>query len=305
MGAMDEQGQKSLRLQASAKINLTLDVGRLRPDGYHEISSVMQTVDLADTLDFTATPQGIAVTCTPPGAAPDGPSNLAHQALRLLGDRSANGAVGGIDLLITKRIPAAAGLGGGSSDAAAALKGANALYGLKLTEVELISLAARLGSDVAFFIRGGAALAQGRGETVTALSAAGLLGKPQWLVLVRPEAEVSTAEIYARCRPEQSGGALWTARFLSAAARGDRDGMLAGMNNDLEAVTAAICPQVYALKARLEQLGAERALMSGSGPAVFGVFPGEEEARAAARRLEGDGGQVFVCRTTRSGERPG
>jgi 4-diphosphocytidyl-2-C-methyl-D-erythritol kinase len=302
---MDEQGRKSLQLQANAKINLTLDVGRLRPDGYHEISSVMQTVDLVDTLDFTATPEGITVTCTPPGAAPDGPSNLAHQALQSVADRAANGPVGGINLHIIKRIPAAAGLGGGSSDAAAALKGANALYGLKLTDVELISLAARLGSDVAFFIRGGAALAQGRGETVSVLPPWGLLGKPQWLVLVKPEAGVSTAEIYARCPKEQGGGALWTTRFVSAAARGDRDGMLASMNNDLEAVTAAVCPQVYDLINRLEQLGAERALMSGSGPTVFGVFPGEEEARTAARRLEGGPEQVFVCRTTMSGKQPG
>ena len=289
---MVEQGQNSLQLQAYAKVNLTLDVGRLRSDGYHEINSVMQTVGLADTLTFTAVPTGITVTCTPPGAAPDGPPNLAYQALQSLADR----LPGGIDLQITKRIPVAAGLGGGSSDAAAALKGANALYGLQLTAIELASLVARLGSDVAFFVRGGTALAQGRGEVVTVLPTL----RPQWLVLVKPPGTVSTAEIYARFQPGQTS--TYTARFLAAVARGDRDKMLAYMGNDLEPVTAAAFPQVTALKARLEQLGAERALMSGSGPTVFGVWPGEEEARAAARQLEGGSEQVFVCRMTRPGE---
>jgi 4-diphosphocytidyl-2-C-methyl-D-erythritol kinase len=281
----------SLVLQAHAKINLTLDVDRLRPDGYHEIKSVMQTVSLADTLIFNRA-DGFAVTCTPPGAAPDGRSNLAYQALQTLADR----LPGGIQLQIDKRIPTAAGLGGGSSDAAAALKGAVALYDLHLTEVELISLAARLGSDTAFFIRGGTALAEGRGDVISVLPTL----KPQWLVLVNPGFPVATAEVYARYRPEQKPP--WTPRFLAAVARGNRDGMLACMGNDLEPVTAADHPEVLAIKARLLQLGAERSLMSGSGPTVFGVFPGEEEARSAARQLEGEWKQVFVCRMTRPGE---
>lgn len=293
---MVEQGKQSLQLQAYAKVNLTLDVGRQRDDGYHEINSVMQTVGLADTLTLTAVPEGITVACTPPGAAPDGTSNLAYQALQSLADR----LPGGIDLQITKRIPTAAGLGGGSSDAATALKGANTLYDLHLTEVELASLAACLGSDVAFFLRGGTALAQGRGEVVTALPTGCLLGAPQWLVLIRPAFAVPTAQVYARYQPGFSQA--WTTRFLAAVIRGDRDRMLACMGNDLEPVIAAAYPQVPALKARLEQLGAERALMSGSGPTVFGVWPGEDEARAAARQLDGGSEQVFVCRMTRPGE---
>jgi 4-diphosphocytidyl-2-C-methyl-D-erythritol kinase len=202
---------------------------------------------------------------------------------------------GGVDLQITKRIPAAAGLGGGSSDAASALKAVNILYNLNLTEVELASLAAPLGSDVAFFIYGGTALAQGRGEVVTVLPAL----RPQWLVLVKPEFQVSTAEIYARYQPGQNQA--WTTRWLAAVSRGDREGMLAHMGNDLEPVTVAAYPQVFVLIKRLVQLGASRALMSGSGPTVFGVFPGEEEAVAAARQLDGGSEQVFVCCTTRSG----
>jgi 4-diphosphocytidyl-2-C-methyl-D-erythritol kinase len=287
---MGEQRQSSLQLQAYAKVNLTLDVGRLRSDGYHEINSVMQTVSLADTLILTAVPGGIVVRCTPPGVVPDGPSNLAHRALQSLADR----LPGGVDLQITKRIPAAAGLGGGSSDAAAALMAANTLYSLNLTAVELASLAGRLGSDVPFFIYGGTALAQGRGEVVTALPAL----KVQWLVLVKPELQVSTAEIYARYQPGQNRA--WTTRWLGAVSRGDREAMLASMGNDLEPVTVAVYPEVSILIKCLEQLGAARALMSGSGPTVFGVFPGEEEARTAARQLDGGSEQVFVCCTTNS-----
>jgi 4-diphosphocytidyl-2-C-methyl-D-erythritol kinase len=290
---MVEQEQTSLELLAYAKVNLTLDVGRLRSDGYHEINSVMQTINLADTLILSAAPEGITVSCTPSGAAPDGPANLAYRALESLADRI---APAGVDLRIIKRIPTAAGLGGGSSDAATALKAANALFKLNLTEVELISLAARLGSDVAFFIRGGTALAQGRGETVTVLPTL----RPQWLVLVKPEFQVATAEIYSRYQPGQNR--TWTTWFMAAVSRSDRDGMLANMGNDLEPVAAAAHPQVSVLIKRLEGLGAERALMSGSGPTVFGVFPGEEEARAAARQLDGGGEQVFVCRMIRPGE---
>lgn len=291
---MVEQEQTSLELPAYAKVNLTLDVGRLRSDGYREINSVMQTISLADTLILSTAPEGIAVSCTPPGVAPDGPDNLAYRALESLADRL---APAGVDLRISKRIPTAAGLGGGSSDAATALKAANALFKLHLTELELLSLAARLGSDVAFFIRGGTALAQGRGETVTVLPTL----SPQWLVLVKPEFPVATAEIYARYVPGQNR--TWTTWFLAAVLRGDRDGTLANMGNDLEPVAAAAHPQVADLIKRLQGLGAERALMSGSGPTVFGVFPGEEEARAAARQLDGGGEQVFVCCTTNPGER--
>jgi 4-diphosphocytidyl-2-C-methyl-D-erythritol kinase len=287
---MDEHDHQGLELQAYAKVNLTLDVGRLRSDGYHEIDSVMQTISLSDTLVLKNADSGIRVWCSPSGTAPDGAGNLAYRALELLRDRL---PVAGLELHIIKRIPAAAGLGGGSSDAAAALKAASLLCQLNLTELELISLAGRLGSDVAFFIRGGTALAQGRGETVTVLPAL----RPQWLVLVKPDFEVSTAEVYARYR--SGSNPAWTTRFLAAVSRADRDDMIAHMGNDLEAITAAAHPQVTALIQRLEQLGAERALMSGSGPTVFGVFPGEAEARSAARELDGGPEQVFVCSMVR------
>ncbi len=282
---------KTLRLPAFAKINLTLDVGSRRPDGYHEICSVMQTVSLADSLAFTRLEAGIAVVCPAPGV-PEGSGNLAYRALELLLPR----LPGGVRLEIEKKIPVAAGLGGGSSDAASALKGVNLLYRLGLREEELILYAARLGSDVPFFVLGGTVLARGRGEVVTRLPPF----PSCWLVLVKPGCQVSTREVYARFRPERRDPR--TPRFLAALSRGDRAGMLAALGNDLEEVTAAQHPEVESRRARLEELGAERALMTGSGPTVFGIFPGEKEARFAARQLAGGGDWVFVCRTVNEDE---
>jgi 4-diphosphocytidyl-2-C-methyl-D-erythritol kinase len=246
----------------------------------------MQTVSIADSLAFTRVEEGITVTCASP-AVPAGAGNLAYRALALLLPR----LPGGIRLDIEKRIPMAAGLGGGSSDAAAALRGADLLYRLGLEEEELIRYAARLGSDVPFFILGGTVLARGRGEIVTRIPPL----PSCWLVLVKPDFGVSTGEVYARFRPGR--GEPRTPKFISALARGDRAGMLAALGNDLEQVTVQQYPAVLDRKARLDGLGAEKTLMAGSGPAVFGIFPGESEARFAAEQLAGGTDRVFICRT--------
>ncbi|MGB9791476.1 MAG: 4-(cytidine 5'-diphospho)-2-C-methyl-D-erythritol kinase [Thermacetogeniaceae bacterium] len=282
---------EELRLRAFAKVNLTLDVGGLRPDGYHEIHSVMQTISLADELLFFRTEGGIAVECDSP-EVPAGEGNLAWRALSLLADR----LPGGVRLEIRKRIPVAAGLGGGSSDAAAALKGANALYALGLAEQELLSLAAAVGSDVPFFILGGTVEARGRGEVVRRLPPLPSL----WLVLAKPGCGVSTREVYSAYRP--GFGENRTPLLLAALERGDEEGVLAALGNDLERVTARLCPAVGMLKERLVELGALKAVMTGSGPAVYGVFPGEREARLAAERLRSDCPAVFVCKTVSEGE---
>lgn len=281
---------EELRLRAFAKINLTLDVGGLRPDGYHEIHSVMQTISIADELILSRA-EGIAVECDSP-EVPAGEGNLAWRALRLLADR----LPGGVRLRIRKGIPVAAGLGGGSSDAAAALKGANALYGLGLSEQELLSLAAAVGSDVPFFILGGTVEARGRGEVVRRLPPLPTL----WLVVAKPGFGVSTREVYSAYRPE--GGCKRTPLLVAALERGDAEGVLGALGNDLEQVTGRLFPAVGELKARLEELGALRAVMTGSGPAVYGVFPGEREARLAAERLGSYCPAVFVCKTVSEGE---
>lgn len=276
----------SFCMPAFAKINLTLDVGQKRSDGYHEICSVMQTVDLADTLSFFRTPEGISIDCdslqVPPGSG-----NLAYRALEMLSSRLG----GGVRLEIRKRIPVAAGLGGGSSDAAAALKGANVLYGLGLKEEKLISYAARLGSDVPFFILGGTVLARGRGEKVSRLVPCPEL----WLVLVKPDFGVSTKDVYAHYKPEMSEPR--TPMLLAALERGCRDDVVSSLGNDLEKVTFKLYPEVGILKEKLDSVGSEKSVMAGSGPTVFGVFPGEDEARRAARELQGLKVSVFICKT--------
>ncbi|MDN5365736.1 MAG: 4-diphosphocytidyl-2-C-methyl-D-erythritol kinase [Thermacetogenium sp.] len=283
-------GAGALRVPAYAKINLTLDVGALRPDGYHQVTSVMQTIDLADTLLISVAPAGIEVSCDAPDV-PAGEENLAHRALATLAPL----IPGGIRVDIRKRIPRAAGLGGGSSDAAAALKGANSLYGLGLGERELLAAAAGVGSDVPFFIVGGTALAEGRGELVKRLPTLPVF----WLVVVKPGFGVKTGDIYRLYRESAKGGR--TSLLLRALEAGDRDGIIAALGNDLESVTCALHPEVAALKERLLERGALKAVMAGSGPAVYGIFPGEAEARLAAGELKREmpGADVFLTRTCR------
>jgi len=282
-----------LVLPAFAKVNLTLDVGIKRPDGYHEVLSVMQTIDLWDTLYFEKVPQGITVSCPSPGV-PSGPGNLVYRALELL----ASSFPGGLRVEVRKRIPVAAGLGGGSSDAAAALKAASFLYGLELSEEDLVSYAARIGSDVPFFIIGGTALARGRGEIITPLPEAFQL----WLVLVNPGFGVSTKEVYSRYRL-RGRKKKRTPALLTAIEQGDRRGFLDALGNDLEEVVLSLYPEVGFWKQRLIDLGAEKAVVSGSGPTVFGVFPGEEEAEKARAELSRENKlEVFLCKTvTREG----
>lgn len=279
-------------LPSFAKINLTLDVGGLRSDGYHEITSVLQTISLADTLSLTRISAGIVVSCSASGV-PDGQDNLAYRSLAEISHR----LPGGICVEIEKRIPQGAGLGGGSSNAAAALKGADLLYAIGLAEDELLSAAAVVGSDVPFFILGGTVLARGRGEKVTSVSSLPVL----WVVLVKPPFEVSTGEIYGLYQVKKAEPR--TPSLLDCLEKGDREGILRALGNDLEAVTASLYPEISSIKQRLLQLGALGAMMAGSGPTVFGLFNNKEDALQAAGKLREDDAQldVFTCKTVSAG----
>ncbi len=202
---------------------------------------------------------------------------------------------------IDKRIPPAAGLGGGSSNAAAAIKGADSLYHLGLTEDEMLAAAAEVGSDVPFFILGGTALAKGRGERVKRLSPLPVF----WVVLAKPPFSVSTGEIYRLYEGKKAQAC--TERFLYALQREDIKGMISAMGNDLEPVTIGLYPQIASVKERLLQLGAQAAVMAGSGPTVFGLFGSREQAMqaAAAVREKNEDLHLFVCRTIAGGEREG
>jgi len=280
-----------IKIFASAKINLTLAVLDKRPDGYHEVEMVMQSIALYDTLRIRSQKDGISLTVS--GAdLPLDENNLVWRAATLLQAKAK--VKSGVHIHLAKRIPVAAGLGGGSADAAAALRALNMFWRLGLSQAEMMELGGALGSDVPFCIMGGTALARGRGELLTPLPPAPRLG----LVLVKPPFSVSTAQTYAayagstgRWRPDSK-------TMAAALFHGDVAAITRSLANDLETVTAVKHPEVRQIKDRLLAAGAPGALMSGSGPTVFGLTGDIGAARlVAARYRRSPGEQVLVSQT--------
>lgn len=301
----------SLRLRTPAKVNLGLRVLGRRPDGYHELATVLGAVDLWDTLAFEPGGDGVCLECDFPGIPTDG-SNLVLRAAALLGE-SLPGGLPGVRIRLEKGIPAGRGLGGGSSDAAAALVGLNRLLGLGLGRFALHRLLARVGMDAPFFLYGGSAFAGGRGEQVFPLARAPALA----LVLVIPRFEIRTEDAY-RGLPEsvRSGrdsdpvrmGTL--ARSVAADTRPGEEAFSEcsakdSFPNDLEASTALRESErslsIPEMRRLLTAAGALRTAMSGSGSAVFGVFSGADAATDAAvgisRSVSGRGGRAIATRT--------
>jgi len=280
-------------VEARAKLNLTLDVLGKRPDGYHDLRMVMQSVELADTLTLEENGTGELRVRTNLHFLPANEKNLAAQAA-LRWREARGGAPKGLDIGIEKRIPVCAGMGGGSSDAAAVLRALNELEGAVLSPVELAKIGERVGSDVPYCVVGGTALAEGRGEVLTPLPAL-----PRcWVVLCKPEFSISTPALFAkidsvrlRCRPDTQG-------VLDALAAGDLTGVARRMYNVFEdALPDRQRARVNDIKNALIQCGALGASMSGTGPTAFGLFDGEDAAREALGRLEEFGGEVFLTRT--------
>ncbi|QWV94873.1 4-(cytidine 5'-diphospho)-2-C-methyl-D-erythritol kinase [Geomonas oryzisoli] len=262
---------EKLQLLAPAKVNYRLDVLGKRPDGYHELRMVMQRVALCDDISIalSATP-GIRVTCGKKGV-PDGPGNIAWRAADAL--LKLSGKEVGIDIAIDKRIPVAAGLGGGSSDAATVLMGVNQLLGLGLSDEQLMDIGVKLGADVPFFIFKKTALAEGIGDKLTAMESMPSL----WVVLVNPGIHVPTAWVYQNLVLTEKGPATIISGSYSSAAE------VAGLlSNDLEPVTCGKHPVLNEVKDMLLVAGASGSLMSGSGATVFGIFEDEEVAKKAA-----------------------
>lgn len=269
--------------KAYAKVNLTLAVGEKRPDGYHEVVSVMQRVSLCDTLTAEQTREGITLTCSDP-ALPSGEENLAHRAASLFFRET--GIAGGAALTLEKRIPSQAGLGGGSSDAASVLLALRKLYVPALPDTELETMAAALGSDVPFFIRGGTQLATGRGEVLLPLPPL----TDGWFVIVKPTESFSTPAMYRRldelppaCTPPLPP------------LQGGLPALAAGLFNRFEAAIPA-GSAVWDIKVRLAAHGALASLLSGSGSAVFGLFDTETAARAAVEALRPAWPEIFLAR---------
>ncbi|MCM3639443.1 4-(cytidine 5'-diphospho)-2-C-methyl-D-erythritol kinase [Sporosarcina luteola] len=280
--------------KAPAKINLTLDVLHKRPDGFHEVEMIMTTVDLADRVWLRPSNDGHINMKVSERFVPNDRKNLAYQAADLL--RRKYGIRDGVEITLDKKIPVAAGLAGGSSDAAATLRGLNRLWKLQLSADELAEIGSKIGSDVSFCVHGGTALAKGRGEQIEHLPA-----PPNcWVILAKPSISVSTADIYRNLdvnsiqHPDTTG-------MLEALHSGDYTKMCASLGNVLEPVTMKLHPQVVVLKEKMEQFGADAVLMSGSGPTVFGFVRQEARVSRIYNGLKGFCKEVHAVRMT--GER--
>ncbi len=278
-----------ITLNAYAKINLSLDVvGRLA-NGYHEVRMIMQTVGIHDTLKFEKT-EGEIVLSSDAGELPLGEDNLIYKAARLV--KETYGISGGVKVHLEKRIPVAAGMAGGSTDAAATLKAMNALYDLGLSEEVLCGLGVRLGADVPYCIMGGTALSEGIGEVLTKLAP-----MPKCVLLVaKPDINVSTKEVYQALDSQSVPWHPDVDGMRQAIEEGELEGIYLRLGNVLETVTVAKHPIVSEIKQEMLGNGALGSLMSGSGPSVFGIFDDEEKARAAGECIENKGlaKQVFV-----------
>jgi 4-diphosphocytidyl-2-C-methyl-D-erythritol kinase len=262
----------SLTLSCPAKVNLYLQVVGRRPDGYHDLLTVMQPLSLADELVVTLSEATITLECNRPDLPIDR-DNLAVRAV--FSFQEATSQTFGVHLKLTKHIPVAAGLGGGSSDAAGVLRGLNHLQGRPLDDSRLYQLARRLGADVPFFLLNGPALAQGIGDQLTPVTL-----PAAWFVLVNPGFPVSTAWVYASLQPPFAAPDAVLLNRLAHEHPAD------WLHNDLEAVTLGRYPALSDLKQALLTEGALGALMSGSGPTVFGLFTDAEVAERAASRLK-------------------
>jgi 4-diphosphocytidyl-2-C-methyl-D-erythritol kinase len=291
---------KQFVVHAPAKVNLFFEVLGKRDDGYHEIETLMCPIDLYDTLYFQEEPSGqLELTCrvsgrvgVQDGEIPQGPENLAWRAVDLLRRRA--GVTAGATLRLVKRIPAAAGLGGGSSDAAAALMLANLGWNLGWSRPQLHRLAAELGSDVPFFLSGRPAICRGRGERVDEVAGIGPLN----LVLVRPPAGLATAAVYGACRPAACPNRLTP--LLEALGRGDLRASGRLLFNRLQPAAESLSPWIARLRREFEGMDCLGHGMSGSGTSYYGLCRHARHARRIARRFAANGvGSVFVVRSCR------
>ncbi len=265
-----------LTLKAHAKINLTLEVLGRRDDGYHEVATIMQTVDLHDTVRLTPD-DDITLTCDDPEL--ESADNLAFKAARLL--RSESGYAGGVHISIDKAVPVSAGLGGGSSDAAATLRGLNDLWQLNMTPAQLETLAAKLGSDVPFLLQGGTAIALGRGERIRRLPPADV----RWMVVLTPDVQhigstsSKTAALYDMLTPSNYTRGFLT-RKLEARIRGGGDVPAQFLFNTFDEVAFDAYPGLESCWDTFAGLGAREIHLSGSGPSIYALMPRREVGTA-------------------------
>lgn len=278
-----------VKLKAYAKINLGLDVTGRLPNGYHLVKMIMQSVNIYDVLTLTRTEEGISIS-TDECELPTNEDNLIYKAAKLMFDTYS--LPGGVHIHLVKHIPIAAGMAGGSTDAAATMKGIIQLFHLEVSPAELMKLSVPIGADVPYCILGGTALAEGIGEVLTPL-----LPAPNcYLLVAKPNINVSTKYVYEHLdassdieHPDIDG-------MVEAIKNGSLQGILDRLGNVLETVTVAAHPIISEIKEKMIDFGAAGSMMSGSGPTVFGIFLDEKKAAEAYQYFtdETDLKQVFL-----------
>lgn len=284
---------KEIKLKAFAKINLWLDCLYKREDGYHEIVSVMQAINLYDDIILKKEKNIVVETNHP--LVPDDKRNLAFQAAYLLHTKFPK-RIPGVSISIQKKIPVEAGLAGGSTDAAAVLSGMNKLFALNLSQKELLAIGSQLGSDVPFCLAGPTALAEGRGEKLSPLPTCPEI----WVVLIKPPFGVSTGRVYHNLVLGENESKTKLKEYLKALQEGDKEYIIQNVYNILEKSTFQLYPEIQIIKEHLNSLGAPQLLMSGSGPTLLAFFPKKEEALTFAKKVPKNIGEMFIVRTLNS-----
>lgn len=282
-----------MKIEAPAKINLGLDVIRRRPDGYHEVDMIMQTIDLFDTVTIEKTGEPGIILSTNRLDLPNDEGNLAYRAAKLLfetcGDKES-----GVRIHIEKRIPMAAGLAGGSTDCAAALSGMNTLFSYGLSMEKLMELGKTLGADVPYCLLQGTARSQGIGEKLTTLPK--MMSCP--VLIAKPGVSVSTKAVYEGLRLDEKTKHPDIDALEEDIRRQDLSALAGDMGNLLATVTEELHPEIREIIRLMESLGALRAMMSGSGPTVFGLFQDKKTAQEAEKAVRASNLAPDVCLTS-------
>ena len=277
-----------MNIKAYAKINLTLDILGLRADGFHELGSVTAPISLYDSISIEKSDSNV-FKCDLPELRGD--DNFCVRARDAFFARV--GSAQPVLIKLQKHIPYPAGLGGGSADAAAVLNGLNALFGEPLSAEELFAIGAEVGSDVPMCMLGKCALCRGRGEKLTPLS-----GVPKLYITVAiGEGRLPTAKVFREYDASGAKPTDHTGAFIKAAETGDEKAMLAAMGNGFTDICASLCPETREMRSRLRSCGEKAAVLSGSGPAVYGVFPNAQAAMDAAREMRQKGFFAVNCET--------
>ncbi len=278
-----------IRRAAPCKVNLALDILRRREDGYHDMYMVMQTLSLADTVEVEETAKGFAFHAG--DFIPADTKTLEERAAEAF-FRAIDRPMPGLAVKLEKKVPSYAGLGGGSGDVAAVLRSLREMYAPELSTEELERIGFAVGSDMPFCVRGGTALAEGRGEILTDLAAL----PDCWFVLCKPDFGIPTGELFAKFSPDAISHRPDIDGMTAALAAGDLAGVAARLCNVFEELLPENCREVFTIKEKLMEMGALNAAMSGSGPTVFGIFRERSTAQQALETLKTTWAQTFLAK---------